>query len=291
LIQSHLGYNRFAMKVTVFGATGLLGKSLMREWNVDQVEPLGSKDVDLRGSSQIQDVVARTRPDWIVLAASYTDVDGCESNKDLAFDINCRGAANVARVAKQYKSNLLFLSTDYVFDGNKASPYEINDPHAPQNVYGASKSEAEVEILKILPQACIVRTSWMFGVDGKCFPETILKLASTKSEIDVVTDQRGCPTYTVDLSRAVIDLCRKNAQGIVHVTNAGDCTWFDFAQEIVRKAGLPIKINPTTSDKFLRPAKRPKYSVLSGASLKQYQITMPSWQYALQRYLTERKTM
>ena len=105
-----------------------------------------------------------------------------------------------------------------------------------------------------------------------------------------MTDQRGCPTYTVDLARAIIELCRKNAQGIVHITNQGDCTWFDFAQEIVRKTGLATKINPTTSDKFVRPAKRPKYSVLSNASLKQYQITMPTWQDALQRYLVERNS-
>jgi dTDP-4-dehydrorhamnose reductase len=130
----------------------------------------------------------------------------------------------------------------------------------------------------------------VFGAGGRCFPETILKLALTKSEIDVVTDQRGCPTYTVDLARAIIQLCRKNAQGIVHTTNQGDCTWFEFAREIVAVAGLPTKINPTTSDKFVRPAKRPKYSVLSRASLKHYQLTMPTWQDALQRYLAERNS-
>lgn len=279
------------MKVIVFGATGLLGKSLMHEWHGDQVVALGSKDADVRDQSQVQNAVAQTRPDWIVLAAAYTDVDDCESNKDLAFDVNRAGAVNVARAAKQFKSRLLFLSTDYVFDGNKTSPYEADEPRSPQNVYGTSKAEAEVEIFKVLPEACVVRTSWIFGVGGKCFPETIFKLASAKSEIDVVADQRGCPTYTVDLSRAIIELCRKNAKGMVHATNVGECTWFDFAQEIVKKTGLAAKINPTSSDKFLRPAKRPKYSVLSGASLKQYQITMPRWQDALQRYLTERNSM
>ena len=276
------------MKVTIFGAAGLVGKSLMHEWRDDQVIPLGSEDADLRSQSQVQDAVERTRPDWIVLAAAYTDVDGCESNKELAFDINCRGAVNVARAGKQCESKLIFLSTDYVFDGNKPSPYETNDPRAPQSVYGASKAEAEVQILKIMPETCIVRTSWVFGAGGRCFPETILKLAFNKSEIDVVTDQRGCPTYTVDLARAIIHLCRNNAQGIVHTTNQGDCTWFEFAQEIVAAAGLPTKINPTTSDKLVRPAKRPKYSVLSSASLKQYQLTMPTWQDALERYLAER---
>jgi len=277
------------MKVTVFGATGLIGKSLIREWKDDQVIPLSSKDADIRSDSQVRDAIERTRPDCIVLAAAYTDVDGCESNRKLAFDINCQGAVNVARTAKQYESKLFFLSTDHVFDGNKTAPYEISDPRAPQSVYGTSKAEGEIETLKILPKVCIVRTSWVFGIGGKCFPETILGLASTKSEIDVVNDQRGCPTYAADLARIIVQLCRNNAQGIVHVTNQGDCTWFDFAREIVEKTGVGIKINPTTSDKFVRPAKRPKYSVLSNASLKQYQIAMPTWQDALQRYLAERK--
>ena len=278
------------MRVTVFGATGLLGKALIHEWREDQVTGLGSEDADIRDDSSVHEAIHRTRPDWIVLAAAYTDVDGCETNRDLAFDINCRGALNLARAAKEFGTRLIFLSTDYVFDGTKNTPYEISDTRSPQSVYGASKAEAEIRILKLLPDACIARTAWLFGAGGKCFPATILKLASSRSEIDVVTDQRGSPTYTVDLARAIIQLCQKNAKGIVHVTNQGECTWFDFAREIVEKAGLPTKINPTTSDKFVRPAKRPKYSVLSNASLKQYQITMSTWQDALQRYLAERNS-
>ena len=278
------------MKVMVFGATGLLGKSLMGEWREDLVTGFGSKDVDVRNHAQVEDIIESGRPDWIVLAAAYTDVDGCENNRELAFDVNCRGAVNVARTAKKFGSKLLFLSTDYVFDGTKKTPYETSDARAPRSVYGASKAEAEVQILEILPEVCIVRTSWVFGTGGKCFPDTILKLAATRPELDVVTDQRGCPTYTVDLARAIVQLCRKDAKGIVQVTNHGDCTWFDFAREIVGKAGLPAKVNPTTSDKFVRPAERPKYSVLSSASLERYHLTMPSWQDALQRYLAERNS-
>lgn len=278
------------MKVTFFGASGLLGNALMREWRDDQVTGLSSKDADLRDESEVKDAIANTRPDWIVLAAAYTDVDGCENNRELAFDVNCRGAINVARAAKKFGSKLVFLSTDYVFDGSKTTPYEISDSRAPRSVYGTSKAEAEVQILETLPEVCIVRTSWVFGVGGKCFPDTILKLSTTRPELDVVTDQRGCPTYTVDLARAIMQLCRKDAKGIVHATNSGDCTWFDFAREIVAGAGLPVKINPTTSDKFPRPAERPKYSVLSSESLRQYQITMPTWQDALRRYLAERKS-
>ncbi len=278
------------MKVLVFGATGLLGQALMREWHEDQVAGLGSKDADVRDASQVRDAIQRARPDWIILAAAYTDVDGCETNRELAFEVNCRGALNVARAAKESGAKLLFLSTDYVFDGTKETPYEIGDPRAPRSVYGASKAEAEVKILEIMPSACIIRISWLFGIGGKCFPDMILKLAATRAELDVVTDQRGCPTYSVDLARAIIQLCRKDAAGIIHATNRGDCTWFDFAREIVAGAGLATKINPTTSDKFVRPAGRPKYSVLSTASLEQYQLTMPIWQDALQRYLAERTT-
>jgi len=276
------------MRVTIFGATGLLGKELMREWQHDQVNGLGSKDVDIRDPQQVLAAVERTRPDWIVLAAAYTDVDGCETNRELAFDVNCHGAVNVARAAKQYGSRLLFLSTDYVFDGAGTAPYETGHPRAPLGVYGKSKAEAELQLTNILPDCCIARTSWLFGVGGKCFPDTILKLASTRPEIDVVHDQRGSPTYAVDLARAVIQLCHRGATGVVHVTNSGECTWFEFAQEIVRCAGLQTIVRPTTSEKFIRPAQRPKYSVLSAKSLEQYGIVMPDWKDALQRYLSER---
>jgi dTDP-4-dehydrorhamnose reductase len=279
------------MRVTIFGATGLLGKALMREWTGDEVSGLGSGDADVRDPKQISSVLQRTQPDWIVLAAAYTDVDGCEQNREHAFEVNCRGALNVARSAKQHASRLLFLSTDYVFDGAKASPYETDDPRAPLNVYGRSKNEAEVQVSQALPECCILRTSWLFGVDGKCFPDTILKLAASKPEIDVVDDQRGSPTYTADLARVIIQLCRADARGIVHATNRGHCSWFEFAREIVGVAGLTTTVRPTTSEHFVRPAQRPKYSVLSSKSLEKYGIEMPDWQDALRRYLLERNSV
>ena len=150
-------------------------------------------------------------------------------NRDLAFEVNCKGAVNVVRAAERVGAQVIFLSSDYVFSGSSSEPYEIDDPLAPQSVYGESKAAAEIEIRNILPQCCILRTSWVFGTGGKCFPETILKLASSRTELEVVNDQRGCPTYTIDLARAIIQLCRKGATGTVHATNRGDCTWFDFA--------------------------------------------------------------
>jgi dTDP-4-dehydrorhamnose reductase len=282
------------MRTTIFGATGLLGKALVHTWadaySEDEVMGLGSKDADIRDAVQVLQAIERTRPDWIVLAAAYTDVDGCESSPQLALDVNCHGAANVAQAAERIGSRLLFVSTDYVFDGNKTSPYETTDPRAPRSAYGRSKAEGEIAVTKILPQACIARTSWLFGAGGRCFPETILKLAASRPAIDVVNDQRGSPTYATDLARAIQQLCHKNAAGIVHVTNHGECTWFDFAREIVERAGLPAVVRPTTSDKFVRPAERPQYSVLSPRSLEPYGVTMPTWQDALIRYLDERQT-
>ena len=278
------------MKVLILGATGLLGKPLMREWSGDEVAGLGSRDVDIRDEGRVRDIVGNHRPDWIVLAAAYTDVDGCESHQKLAFAVNRDGAVNVARAAREAGANLLFVSSDYVFDGRKTSPYETEDQRNPQSVYGRSKAEAEQELLQLLPDCCIARTSWLFGVGGKCFPDTILKLAASRPALDVVNDQRGCPTYTLDLARAIIALCRKNASGIVHVTNAGNCTWFEFAREILRGAGLTTEVRPVTSREFVRPAPRPANSVLSATSLHPYGIELPEWQDALRRYLHERRT-
>lgn len=276
------------MRVTVFGATGLLGKELMRAWTGDEVTGLGSKDADLRNAEQVSKVVQSTRPDWIVLAAAYTDVDGCEINEQLARNINYGGAIHVAEAAKQTGARLLFVSTDYVFDGSKNVPYETTDVRQPRSVYGKWKAEAEIKLTELLPESVILRTSWLFGTGRKCFPDTILKLAATRPVIEVVNDQRGSPTYAVDLARAIIQLCRKEASGIVHATNLGDCTWFEFAREILAKSGSKTIVRPTTSDKFVRAAERPKYSVLSSSSLEKYAIVMPAWQDALSRYLRER---
>ena len=276
------------MKVTILGATGLLGKALLREWSGDEIVGLSSRDADIRDADKVREVINEARPDWIVLAAAYTDVDGCETHQDLAFSVNRDGALNVAKAASEAGARLLFLSSDYVFDGNKTLPYETADDRNPQSVYGHSKAEAEIGLLEVLPECCIARTSWLFGVGGKCFPDTILKLAATRPVLDVVNDQVGCPTYSVDLARAITQLCRKDARGIVHVTNTGHCSWFGFAREIVRGAGLATEVRPVTSQQMARPAPRPAYSVLSRASLDQWGITMPPWQDALQRYLRER---
>ncbi len=277
------------MRVTIFGASGLLGKALMREWSGDTVTGLTSRAADIRDTKRVLEVVEETRPEWIVLAAAYTDVDGCESKPELAFAVNRDGAVNVAAAAQHVGARLVFLSSDYVFDGKKATPYETGDVRNPQSVYGRTKAEAEIRLLELMPDCCIARTSWLFGVGGKCFPDTILKLAASRPTLDVVDDQRGSPTYAEDLARAIIQLCRKNATGIVHATNAGDCTWFEFAQEIVKSSRLATTVRPMSSQQMARPAPRPAYSVLSLARLRSLGIEMPSWRDALRRYLEQRQ--
>ena len=276
------------MRVAIFGATGMLGKALLRQWTEDDITAISSAQADIRNADQVRTAIEHSRPDWIVLAAAYTDVDGCEINPTLASAVNTHGAVNVAKAAARAGSKLLFVSTDYVFDGKNSSPYEVTDPRNPINAYGRSKAEAEEKLREILSDCCIVRTSWLFGPGGKCFPDTILKVAANRNEIEVVNDQRGCPTYTLDLADAIIQLCRSDASGIVHATNSGDCTWFDFAKEILRQAGVSTMVKPTTSDKYVRPAERPKYSVLSATSLGGYGIEMRAWQETLPDYLSER---
>jgi dTDP-4-dehydrorhamnose reductase len=276
------------MRVTLFGASGLLGKALMREWSGDTVTGLTSHAADIRDAKRVREVVQDARPEWIVLAAAYTDVDGCEDNPNLAFAVNRDGAVNVAAAAKEIGARLVFLSSDYVFDGKKTTPYEIKDARNPQSVYGRTKAEAEIKLLELMPDCCIARTSWLFGIGGRCFPDTILKLAASRATLDVVNDQHGCPTYGDDLARAIVQLCQNDAKGIVHVTNAGDCTWFEFAEQIVKGSGLSTTVRPVSSREMARPAPRPAYSVLSPTSLWTLGIEMPSWRDALRRYLEQR---
>lgn len=278
------------MRLTVFGATGMLGKALVRQSSGNELTAFGSSDADLRSPASVEAVLRVSRPEWIVLSAAYTDVDGCETHRTLAAAVNTEGPQHVARAALAIGAKLLFVSTDYVFNGKKTSPYETDDPRDPINFYGQTKAEAEAKILAVMPEACIVRTSWLFGPWGKCFPDTILKLAASRGELDVVDDQRGSPTYTLDLAEAILKLCHADGKGIVHCTNSGVASWYEFAAEVVRQAGATAEVRPTTSDKFPRPAARPAYSVLSNRSLGKYGITMRSWRDTIPDYLRLRGT-
>lgn len=281
----------------------MLGTDLLQEWNRDssnareesggleqgdELIPAGSAEADISDAAQVAALVQKSRPDWIVICAAHTDVDGCEKNRDLAFAVNATGVENVARSAEKIGARVFLASTDYVFDGNGTRPYEVGDAVAPINVYGASKAAGEAALQKISPNWCIARTSWLFGVHGSSFPEKILNAAKTRPELSVVNDQTGSPTYTRDLARAIRDLVRKDARGIVHITNEGVCTWFDFAKEILAQSGLGnIPVHPISTDQSARPARRPQFSVLSPASLHAYGIRTRPWQQALAAFLKE----
>ena len=285
------------MRVLVLGATGMLGTDLLDEWNKvespsasthDELIAAGSADADLRDASQVDELIRETRPDWVILCAAYTDVDGCETNRELAFAVNGTGVENVARPAESIGARVFLVSTDYVFDGKGTRPYETTDPVAPINVYGASKTAGEAALGKITSRWCIGRTSWLFGLHGPSFPDKILKAAETRPELSVVNDQIGSPTYTRDLARAIRDLVQKDAHGIVHINNHGVCSWFDFAKEILAQSGLSNPLHPITTDQSARPARRPNYSVLSPASLHAYGVHLRPWQQALNAFLKER---
>jgi dTDP-4-dehydrorhamnose reductase len=285
------------MRILVLGATGMLGTDLLDEWNHtassgaeshDDLIPAGSADADLRDSAQIEQLVQKVWPDWVIVCAAYADVDGCEKNRELAFAVNATGVENAARSAEKIGARVFLVSTDYVFDGKGTRPYETDDRVAPINVYGASKAAGEEALRKNSSQWCIGRTSWLFGVHGPSFPEKILKAAETRPELSVVNDQVGSPTYTRDLACAIRDLVRKDARGIVHINNEGVCSWFDFAKEILTQSDRgSVPVHPITTDQSARPARRPNYSVMSPASLHAYGIRLRTWQQALTAFLKE----
>jgi dTDP-4-dehydrorhamnose reductase len=278
------------MRTLLIGAKGMLGTDIAHDWGseTEEVVPADSEEADIRHLDQVRSLVSRVRPDWILLAAAYTDVDGSEKNSELAFAVNATGTENVARVASEFDARLFYISTDYVFDGTSSRPYETDDALKPLNVYGASKAAGESAVQKYAKQWCIGRTSWLFGANGASFPEKILRAAETTPELTVVADQVGSPTFTRDLSSAIRSLLRVDARGIFHITNSGVCSWFEFAQEVLNEAGRSsVRIRPITAAEVARPAKRPAYSILSPRSLNREGIKMRNWKEAVPVYLND----
>ena len=280
------------MRILLIGANGMLGKDIVQEWKDDELIPATSRDADIRNYEEVERLIARTKPEWIVLTAAYTDVDGSERDPDSAFAVNAKGTENVARLTRKYGAKLLYISTDYVFDGRGNRPYEAGDAIAPMNIYGESKARGEKAVQDNLQEWCIVRTSWLFGASGSSFPEKILRAAETRPELSVVADQVGSPTFTRDLARAIRSLVHADARGIVNVTNGGTCSWFDFALEILRQAGKgAVPVKPIDTVQAARAAKRPAYSVLSPAALHTLGIDVRHWREALTAYLDELRQM
>jgi dTDP-4-dehydrorhamnose reductase len=279
-----------AMKILLLGAQGMLGSDLQPILSAKH-EVLGKdiQDFDITDRDQVVEEIAALRPDVVINAAAFTDVDGCESHRDTAFAVNGEGAFHVALGCAHVGCKMIHFSTDYVFDGASPTPYPEDFPAHPLNVYGKSKLQGELYVRKVLQDYLIVRTAWLYGRHGKNFVDTILRLAGERDELRVVDDQRGSPTFTRDLGHAVSRLLEENIRGILHVTSSDSCTWFEFARKILElKKILPEKarVVPISSSELSRPARRPAYSVLNCSRLEQTTgLRMRIWEEGLKEYL------
>lgn len=251
------------MKILITGSNGMLGHDLI-EVLKDNHELLltTSETLDITDRDSVIDFIVESNPDIVINSAAYTDVDGCESNPDLAYSVNGEGVKNLALACRDADCPLVHISTDYVFNGQNDRPWVEDDEIGPISVYGKSKLKGEEYIQEILDRYFIIRTAWLYGVNGRNFPRTMLELAQNHSEITVVYDEVGTPTYTPDLAKGISDLIETDHYGIYHLTNSGNCSWCEFARYIFEVADMNVKVIPVTASEFARPAPRPSYSVL-----------------------------
>ena len=251
------------MKILITGSDGMLGHDLADVLKgKHELILTTSKTLDITDKNHVIDFVSSQKPDMLINAAAYTDVDGCEKNQELAYSVNGEGVRNLAMACKKIGCGLVHISTDYVFNGENTRPWVEDDETGPISVYGKSKLEGEKAICEILDKYFILRTAWLYGVNGRNFPKTMLELAEDHSKITVVYDEVGTPTYTLDLAQAISKLIETDCYGIYHLTNSGSCSWCEFARYIFEIAGADIEVVPVTADEFARPAPRPSYSVL-----------------------------
>lgn len=274
------------MRIFLTGAQGQLGHELQRTLYQHDLVLADLPTFDLL-SPLAEDQIIGARPHTIIHAAAYTDVEGAEREPERAGAINVEGTARAARAAAKVGARLIVISTDYVFDGRKERPYlETDEPH-PLGVYARTKRDAELQALALCPNTLVVRTAWLYGLHGKNFVKTILRLAREKPELRVVHDQRGSPTYAGDLAEALAKIVRIELSGIVHAVGEGTCTWYEFASAIVSLAGLSTPVKPiTTAEAHLR-APRPPYTVLANHRLARLGIVLPHWRDALARFVEQ----
>jgi len=275
-------------RILITGAKGMLGLDLTEALR-GKYEVYGRDidDFDITRDKETMDAIMAIRPDVVIHAAAYTDVDGCESHIELAHSINGGGTKNVASACRELGSRMVYISTDYVFDGTKSGAYSEDDPTCPINTYGRSKLEGERWVRTMVGQFVIVRTAWLFGRGGNNFVKIILRLAREKGALCVVNDQVGSPTYAVDLSQAISALVEKGCRGIYHITNGGTCSWYEYTREILAMSGLTdVPVHAISSDQLNRAAKRPHNSVLGRGKFEgETGYRMRSWKEALRDYL------
>ncbi len=278
------------MKVLVTGVKGQLGYDVVNELNKRGHIAIGTdiEEMDITDANSVDSVMKESAPDAVIHCAAYTAVDAAEDNVELCRKINAEGTQNIANVCKELDIKMIYISTDYVFDGEGERPWEANDERTPLNVYGQTKYEGELAVQNTLDKYFIVRIAWVFGVNGKNFIKTMLNLGKTRDALTVVNDQFGSPTYTFDLARLLVDMVETEKYGIYHATNEGICTWYEFAREIFRQAGMDVKVSPVSASEYPAKAKRPSNSRMSKEKLTENGFEkLPTWQDALSRYLKE----
>ena len=272
-------------RVLVTGAAGMLGQAVVKRLGKVAL-PMTRGDADLANAAATIEFIERAAPDVIVHCAAWTDVDGCEADADRAFRDNGLAARNVAIAAQRLDAAMCYVSTDYVFDGSKNTPYREYDPPAPLGVYGRSKRWGEEAVQALVRKHWIVRTSWLFGPGGKNFVQTMHGLLMDRDSVKVVDDQRGSPTFTGHLAEALIDLVRTPFYGTYHVSNSGSCSWFELAQRIAQNMDSSCKLTPCTTAEFPRPAARPRNSVLDPFAWRTNGLAaLPTWQEGVDAYL------
>ena len=280
---------KWIMKVLVTGVKGQLGHDVMDELALRGIEGFGVDvaEMDITDRTACETVISQEKPDAVIHCAAYTAVDAAEDNLELCRKINAEGTRNIARVCKAMDIKMMYISTDYVFNGGGERPWEPDDHREPLNVYGLTKYEGEIAVEQNVQKYFIVRIAWVFGVNGKNFIKTMLRLGKEKGAVSVVNDQIGSPTYTYDLARLLVDMIQTDKYGRYHATNEGLCSWYEFACEIFRQAGMDeVKVTPVDSDGFPAKAKRPSNSRMSKEKLTENGFErLPSWQNALERYL------
>jgi dTDP-4-dehydrorhamnose reductase len=277
------------MKVLVIGANGQLGKDLIRVLGEQfNVQGYTRHDMDITRLEQCREMICKVRPDAIIHAAAYTAVDLAESERDAAFKVNAVGSRNVAVAAQEVGAKLCYISTDYVFDGKVSQPYNEYDRTGPESIYGKSKLAGEHMVQTLTHKYFIVRTSWLYGHHGNKFVKTMLKLGKEKEQLNVVYDQVGSPTYSIDLCRFLENLIQTDKYGIYHATNTGTCSWLQFAEAIFEESGLTVQVHPCSTEQFRRPAPRPAFSVLDHMSIRTNDFKdLRHWRATLKDFLVE----
>ena len=275
------------MKVLVTGANGQLGFDVIKRLQLENIECQGiyREDVDITNDTEVKSFVENYSPDVVVHCAAYTAVDKAEEEKELCYRINVLGTRYIAEACKAIDAKMVYISTDYVFDGELDRPYEVTDIPNPINYYGQTKYEGELEVRKILDKYFIVRISWVFGAHGNNFVKTMLKLGKEMDEISVVSDQIGSPTYAVDVAELLAEMIKTEKYGIYHATNEGYCSWYELAKEIFNVAGMDVKVNPILALDFKTIARRPYNSRLAKTSLSINNFhRLPSWAEAVNKF-------